>query len=138
MSNIRAYKEKDQNQVIKLFYQLTGKSVIFESDEIIADKNCHAIIIENENNITIGFASLVIFRTPVHGLVGRIEDLIVDEEYRGSGYGKLLMQELLKIAKTEKITQIELTSSAKRVVARGLYKSLGFELRETGVFLLKL
>lgn len=138
MPNIRPFEEKDQNQVMRLFYQLTGEQCVFEVDEMISDGNCRAIVAENENGSVAGFASLVIFRTPVHGRIGRIEGVIVDEPYRGRGIGRMLMDELLKIAKTEKIKSIELTSNPTRIAARAMYESLGFKIKETDIFELKL
>ncbi len=48
------------------------------------------------------------------------------------------MEDLIDIAKQEKIKVLNLTSNPKRVPARKLYESLGFELSETGVFWIKL
>ena len=46
-----------------------------------------------------------------------------------------MMLEVEKIAKEENISYIEFTSSSKRIYARKLYLSLGYELRDTGVFI---
>ena len=54
--------------------------------------------------------------------------------YRGKKIGYKLMLEVERIAKDEKISYIEFTSNNKRVTARSLYLSLGYEIRDTSVF----
>ena len=76
----------------------------------------------------IGTASLI----PVHQLMGTkcwIEDVVIDDAYRGQGLGRKLMQYALKFAPIG-ATSINLTSSRTREAARHLYYSLGFEERE--------
>jgi ribosomal protein S18 acetylase RimI-like enzyme len=48
------------------------------------------------------------------------------------------MNALIELAKEKKLKKLQLTSSPKREVARALYKSLGFELIDTGVFILNI
>ena len=67
-----------------------------------------------------------------------MEDVVVHENHRGKGLDKKLMNELLRIAKNKKIKSVHLTSNPKRVAARKLYRSLGFEQKKTGVFVLHL
>ena len=56
----------------------------------------------------------------------------------GRGFGREIMNELIELAKEKKLKKLQLTSSPKREVARALYKSLGFELIDTGVFILNI
>ena len=46
--------------------------------------------------------------------------------YRGKGYGKILMQELLLEVRKKKIKQIYLNVDKKNNVAQNLYKRIGF------------
>jgi phosphinothricin acetyltransferase len=86
----------------------------------------------------IGFAALVLCLVPCKGYVGWVEDVVVDKNYRGQGLGRKLMLELLKIAKKQKLKIVDLSSKLDRIEARKLYESLGFELRDSGIFRLKL
>ncbi|KAH7047247.1 hypothetical protein BKA57DRAFT_465425 [Linnemannia elongata] len=64
-----------------------------------------------------------------------IEDVVVDGSCRGRGLGKGLMRRALDEAvHTHSCVMVDLTSNPNRVEARTLYQSLGFELRDTGVF----
>ena len=82
----------------------------------------------------IGFGSLIVHQVPCEGYVARVEDVIIDSNWRGKGYGRRLTEELIKIAKNKKVKRINLTSTPQRIAARKLYKDMGFEIYDTGVF----
>ncbi|KAF9121074.1 hypothetical protein BGW39_010860, partial [Mortierella sp. 14UC] len=64
-----------------------------------------------------------------------IEDVVVDGTCRGRGLGKGLMRRALDDAvNVHECVMVDLTSNPNRIEARTLYQSLGFELRDTGVF----
>ena len=67
-----------------------------------------------------------------------IDDVVVDEEYRGQKIGKRLTRELIRIAKEACANCIDLTSNPNRTEANGLYQKLGFEKRETNYYRLEL
>lgn len=67
-----------------------------------------------------------------------IEDMIVDEEYRGKGLGKKLMDRLIAWADQNGMEMIELTSSPRRIAANELYKKCGFVLHPTNHYLYKI
>jgi len=143
MPKIRELKKNDSEEIKELFNQLVVNPKDFgyfkhlDIDLLIKDKNCHCVVIEHEKRV-IGFGSIIIFLTPVYGYKGRIEDVIIHENHRGKGLGKKLSKELVKIAKRKKVKSIHLTSGPTRIAARKLYESLGFELKETGFFVLNL
>jgi phosphinothricin acetyltransferase len=78
------------------------------------------------------------YPVPTKGIIGTIEDVVVSSDYRGQGLGRKLMENLINIARKEKLISLNLTSSPKRVAARNLYQSLGFNLSDTGIFWMKL
>lgn len=143
MIEIRPPKKEDQKDIVDLFHQLVPEPAKFnyfadfELDLLIEEPNCHCLVIEHQGSI-IGFGSLVVFRTPVFGQKGRIEDIIIHEDHRGQGLGKKLMQKLISIAKEKNIKHIHLTSNPRREAARNLYLSLGFRQYDTGVFVLEM
>ena len=67
-----------------------------------------------------------------------VEDMIVDEAYRGKGYGWAILQDLINWARENGIEVIELTSHPKRVAANELYKKAGFQLHETNHYLYRI
>lgn len=66
-----------------------------------------------------------------------VEDMIIDENYRGKGYGKKMLLELLDWAKQENMDMIELTANPARIAANELYKKVGFTLHPTSHYLYK-
>ncbi len=64
-----------------------------------------------------------------------IEDMIVDEAYRGKGLGREILEDLVKWARGQGVEIIELTSNPKRIAANELYKKYGFELHSTNHYL---
>ncbi|NCF74945.1 MAG: GNAT family N-acetyltransferase [Xanthomonadaceae bacterium] len=133
---IREIKKKDKNEVLKLFKLLTNKQVNLDIDSLINDSNCNCYVLEKDNKV-IGTASLVIYFSPIKGKTGVIEDVVIDKGYQGQGLGKKLVERLIKASKKEQVNYITLTSNPKRVKARRFYKSLGFDLENTGFFMLK-
>ncbi len=76
------------------------------------------------------------FYVSFNGVKGWIEDFIVSESYRGRGLSKLLLEKAVSIAREKQASSINLTSRPSRIEAHSLYKSRGFNIRETDVFIL--
>ena len=70
-----------------------------------------------------------------------IEDVVVDAQYRGKGYGKLLVNHAIDVIREKAQTygnlSLMLTSRPSRISANQLYQQLGFEKRETNVYKMK-
>lgn len=133
----RKLKLIDKKEIEKLFEQLTGDKIKINIKLLIKDTGANCIVLE-ENKKIIGFASLIVHQVPSEGYVARVEDVIILDTERGKGYGRKIMEELIKIAKKKKVKKINLTSNPKRIEARNLYSSMGFELYETGVFKMRI
>ena len=137
MTTIRTLQKEDQKQLESLFVQLTGVQSPVNINELLTDDACNCIIIE-ENDAVTGFGSLITYRIPSKGEVGRIEDVIVDSAHRGKGLGRSLVEKLIQIGEEKNLSGIYLTSNPKRVEARALYESLGFVQKDTTVYYLSL
>ncbi|NPV86879.1 MAG: GNAT family N-acetyltransferase [Anaerolineae bacterium] len=85
----------------------------------------------------IGTLALAIFRTPT-GIHSWIEDVVVDEAARGQGIGKALTQSAITLAKEKGAKSVNLTSHPRRQAANRLYQRMGFQQRETNVYILHL
>ena len=62
------------------------------------------------------------------GLVAEIQEFFVWEPFRGQGVGKILMDEAINYAKSQKVKSIEVSSNKKRVHNVAIYEQLGFSL----------
>ena len=91
------------------------------------------LVARGDDGAIVGTLTLVLTRLP-SGFKGRIEDVIVDEAARGQGLGERLTEEAMRLAAEAGARSVELTSSPRREAANRLYRRLGFEQRETNVY----
>ena len=81
----------------------------------------------------VGMLTLAVFMLPT-GVRAWIEDVVVDDEARGSGVASALVAAALERAQQEGARTVDLTSRPDREAANRLYVHLGFERRETNVY----
>ena len=91
------------------------------------------LVARGDDGGIVGCATLVLYRVS-SGLKGRIEDVIVDSEARGSGVGEVLVRECMARANEARVLMLELTSMPYRESANRLYKRLGFVRKPTNVY----
>ncbi len=101
----------------------------------VATENSAYVAIYGER--VIGLALIHFYKTFSYKF-GVINDVVVDEKYRGQGIGKRLTKALVKEAKKEKADCVDLTSNPKRIAANAMYQNLGFKKRETNYYRLEL
>jgi ribosomal protein S18 acetylase RimI-like enzyme len=81
----------------------------------------------------VGTLTLVLFRIPT-GLRAWIEDVIADPAASGQGVGRALNQAALDEARRRGARNVDLTSRPSREAANHIYRSMGFQPRETNVY----
>ena len=84
-----------------------------------------------------GVLCLTVYRVPT-GVRSIIEDVIVDESMRRGGIGEALVREAIERARGAGASGVALTSRPEREAANRLYRSIGFELRQTNPYFYKL
>ena len=82
----------------------------------------------------LGVATLCVYESPT-GRKASVEDVVVSQACRGQHIGKRLMEHIITYARTN-LADVDLclTSRPHRVAANNLYKSLGFQPKETNVY----
>ena len=95
------------------------------------------ILIAKDAGRIIGIGMIVVYNVFTEKRAW-MEEIVVDEQYRGQGIGEKISKKLLEIAKQEKVERVYLSSAPKRVAANKLYQKLGFERKETNVYKIKL
>lgn len=86
-----------------------------------------ARVLVAENGALAGVASLWIKPDLAHGdVVVEVPMLVVAEDHRRGGVGRLLMDEVRNVAATYGATVVELVATRSNVAARNFYRSLGF------------
>jgi len=91
------------------------------------------LLVAREGDAYLGMLTLILYRVPT-GLRGFIHDVVVDESARGRGIGEALTREALRLAKSAGARTVELTARGEREAANRLYRRIGFEPRETNVY----
>ncbi len=127
---LRRLNKNDYEQFLVLINQFretdfTEKDFILTLDKI--EKNSEIWIIENEDKIiasaTIIFEYKFIFDI---SCLAHIEDVIVDINYRRKGYGKILINHLKEIAKSNNCYKLTLDCNDTNV---NFYNACDFEKR---------
>ena len=90
-----------------------------------------------ENDGIAGILTLIVYRVPT-GARAVIEDVVVDEKYRNRGIAKAMMTRAIELAREAGTSNISLTSNPKREAANLLYQHMGFQKRETNLYILQL
>lgn len=122
----------------RLIAQLSTSSHTFteaELNSLIASPQSHLYALEYDEKI-IGMVTLCIYQCPT-GRKAWIEDVVVDQNHRGKGYGKLMLRKAMEECQNRGNVTLMLTSRPSRIVANQLYQRLGFEKRETNVYKMK-
>lgn len=111
----------------------TAKPLTQEAFErLVTSTNSHLYFIQLNERI-IGMCTLALYEIPT-GCRAWIEDVVVDKEFRGMKFGKLLIERVIEDAKRFAPCTMMLTSRPSRVAANKLYQSIGFEPKETNVY----
>ena len=95
--------------------------------ELLEEPRARVLVAEGEDGAVVGMASLWIKPDLAHGdTVVEVPTLVVAKDSRRGGVGKLLMEEIQKLAAENDANLIELVATPGNVPARNFYKSLGF------------
>ena len=103
----------------------------------IVENNQTFVAVAREKGRIVGVGIIFVIHK-FRGKYAYIEDMIVDEQYRGQGLGTKILQELVTIARSAQVKTIELSTRPSRVPANNLYKKMGFVFKETNVYRLSL
>ena len=126
MITIESLNKSHSKDVVKILIDSFSKNYdkkinesIFSSDEVDG-------IVALEKGNVIGYASIHYIKK-ITRKSGIIEDVVVKENQRGKGIGKLLVNNLIEKAKKNDCDKIILSSSEKNLK---FYQKLGFQKNE--------
>jgi ribosomal protein S18 acetylase RimI-like enzyme len=104
-----------------------------EVREMIEAPGTVLFVARDDSAAIVGTLTLVLFRIP-SGIRAWIEDVIADPEAGGQGVGRALNQAALDEARRRGARNVDLTSRPSREAANHIYRSMGFQLRQTNVY----
>jgi ribosomal protein S18 acetylase RimI-like enzyme len=95
--------------------------------ELLEEPRAQVLVAEDEDGAVVGAASLWIKPDLAHGdTVIEVPMLVVAEDHRREGVGKLLMEEIRSLAAGHGAGIIELVATGDNRPAREFYRTLGF------------
>lgn len=136
---VLAYSPKYLEATQKFLNQLTSQPITLTEEgfkQTLINENSHLFFLLNEEEIA-GMLTVGIYYSPTGGKAW-IEDVVIDENFRGQGLSKVLVSHAIEFVKSQQIPLLMLTSNPKRIAANKLYQALGFERKDTNVYRMKL
>lgn len=119
-----------------LIEQLTGRESTFGEDDLrntLQDSASRLFVMRHNDNI-VGMITLGIYFCPTGRKVW-IEDVVIDRELRGKGFGQRLVEFAINyVQENLSPCSLMLTSRPSRIAANELYRKAGFEQRQTNVY----
>ena len=132
---VREARAEDAGEIHALARELAGavgdsppspESAEVRLSELLEEGRARVLVAEDDGAV-VGVVSLWIKPDLAHGdTVVEVPMLVVSEERRRGGVGKLLMEEVQRVAAENGANQIELVETTQNLPAREFYRSLGF------------
>ena len=135
---IQSYSPEYHEAMQRFLDQLTTNPMTLTEEmfrQLLASPNSHLFFLMKDEQ-TAGMLTVGIYHSPTGGTAW-IEDVVVDEAFRGQGLSKLLVAHAIEFTKSQGIPSLMLTSNPKRIAANKLYQAMGFERKETNVYRMK-
>ncbi len=134
---IRPFRPEDMGRTVELLQSVSPFSPDPSSFQslaggFLANGYCHACIAECDRHV-IGFGSVFLLERIRGGRSAVIEDVVVSEDARRRGVGRLLVSSLLAHAAARKCFKVSLVTREDNIA---FYESLGFEKDLQGMKLL--
>jgi GNAT superfamily N-acetyltransferase len=132
---IRVSRQEDFCDIFNLFHQLwPGKELNKEALETVFKRGLQSetdyyISAELEGRV-IGFcAGAIVNNFWQEGIIAYVYAMVVEEEYRGQGFGTSIIDKACEYAKERGCKKLELDSAFHREGAHKFYEKLGFVKR---------
>ncbi len=135
--NIREAERKDVPALLFLIKELAAferglSEVTMTEDELLNDgfgeRPYYKAIVAECDNVIYGTAIYYYAYSTWNGKCLYLEDLIVSRKHRSEGVGKLLMEEVIRIAKREKAKRLSWQVLDWNVDAQDFYLKMGADL----------
>ena len=132
---IEAFSGQLLDALNRLLPQLSDAATPITEGQLrrITASPCTRLFMAMEEGRYVATMTLVFYQLPT-GLRARLEDMVVDMAERGKGLGRQLVAHALETARSSCARALDLTSNPSRLAAHALYRKMGFERRDTQLF----
>lgn len=131
------YTTAIKTQVTALFNQLNASIAQRPLEQLFAEDDRLVFLICEVDGKLAGMASMATYSV-ISGHKGMIEDVVVDAGHRGQGIGRALIVQLLEEGRKRQLSEVLLFTGHHRTAAINLYQSLGFSLKQSGLYTLQI
>lgn len=128
--------EKDLQNINALIPQIAREPHLLslaELNKVVMQKeNCKLVVaraFQKGERPIVGMA-VITLRPILTGLLADVEDVVVDENWRGEGVGRAINQKLIDIARNSNAKHISLHTNKARVAANAMYQQMGYKKLE--------
>ena len=132
---IRRMTEADAPTVNELVRQLGYSSDVGKTETairaVLGTEVADAFVAESADGQVIGWAHVFMVPFIESGPSAELGGLVVDEQYRGSGAGRALIERVEAWARERGAVEVGLRSNIVRDGAHKFYEHLGFEVQKT-------
>jgi GNAT superfamily N-acetyltransferase len=146
---IRPAVRDDVSRIVELLAQdeITGQrekyqhplpQSYYDAFEKIARSESNQLVVAEVDGAVVGTLQLTLipYLTTQGGARALVEAVFVDEQFRGQGVGRALMQWAIAQAQAAGCHMVQLTTNKQRPETHRFYESLGFTPSHTGMKLL--
>lgn len=122
--------------IADMLAQLTAREYPFGEQELraIIEDSASQLFIMRDNEHIMGMLTLGHYTSPTGRKVW-VEDVVVSADYRGKGLGRRLIDHAIAYCRENLYPcTLMLTSNPARVAANELYRTSGFEPKQTNVY----
>ncbi|KPJ60155.1 MAG: hypothetical protein AMJ46_07435 [Latescibacteria bacterium DG_63] len=127
---VRLPRREDASRVAELYHQLgyrvSRREVLRRLEEIEQNEHHVGFVAESSHGEIVGFVHAYLRLLIESGLRAEVGGLIVDEEYRRTGIGRLLMETAEQWARDRGCWAVHLRSNVVREGARVFYEKIGY------------
>ncbi|MFE4951368.1 GNAT family N-acetyltransferase [Leifsonia sp. NPDC056665] len=128
-----ALDSADLEAIRRLLPQLSRSST-FDEERLVAMLGHPGtdLLVARADGEVAGMATLASFPLAT-GWRGHVDDVVVDDAYRGQGIARRLLEAIIQLAEARGLRTLDLTSRPSRQAAIALYESVGFVRRDSAL-----
>ena len=93
------------------------------------------LVLARDGGRIVGTATVIVYTTP-YWIKARLDEVVVDAGARGKGVGEAIVRRCLELGRRigAQVAELQSGRGEVRAAANGLYKRIGFQVRDSDIF----